>query len=517
MDGLDSILNNPQQTHTQTGDIDDSSDESDSSDEDEPPKPSKRTPSDPYAQLDDETAAALRAEDEQIASLSSMLGISNPKKKQKLSKEYYKEGYGGDFLDFLEGLEDGVLTKPVESDDENDSDDSDVPEELVPMKEPKQSDSDDSSESDSDDGSSQEEEDQDNEVTYRPSVGEDIYGRRLESANDKNVPAKYIPPHLRKTLTSPEGQQPPSSTVNPALRSVSETQSDNTVLKRQINGIINRLSENTTTGVTSQLTALANDHPRHDYQGCILSNLLRCCVSPTQLQTNMISLYVGVVAAIDIQSKESILGCYLVETIGLKYIAALEATNNPANDLDSEPSDKTTSNLCLLLCYLYNYRVIHSQFLYNIIRHHIQHLAGATAGVETTVELLLLILQHTGTALRNDDPSSLKDVVLLIQKRAVELLSRDTNNNNKSDGTTPNSNTSSRIRCMVQALQDLKNNKRKSELQNDPIQITIKKQLQFLGKCKSMTADNGGGTSHANYTNLKISLQDLLDIILWRE
>mgnify|MGYP000574946496 CR=1 FL=1 len=56
-----------------------------------------------YVRLDPDVAAALQRDDEEIAELEAKLGLSSKKNKRRLNKEYAKlEGYGDDFVDFLD-------------------------------------------------------------------------------------------------------------------------------------------------------------------------------------------------------------------------------------------------------------------------------------------------------------------------------------------------------------------------------------------------------------------------------
>lgn len=51
--------------------------------------------------LDEDTAAALRRDEEEIAALEGKLGLDNKKAKKKLHKEFAtQEGFGNDFGDF---------------------------------------------------------------------------------------------------------------------------------------------------------------------------------------------------------------------------------------------------------------------------------------------------------------------------------------------------------------------------------------------------------------------------------
>jgi len=144
------------------------------------------------------------------------------------------------------------------------------------------------------------------------------------------------------------------------------------------------------------------------------------------------------------------------------------------------------------LTYLYNFQVIHCTFLYDAIRDLIQSFA------EVDVEVVLLILQHAGFYLRSDDPAALKDIVLLVQDRALSAL------NQVEVGGTDNE---SRIRYMISAISDLKNNKKSRK---DTQQIDkITRYRKFLGRMKSAAQHQ---QQHSTDTCLRVTLQDIRDI-----
>ena len=92
-----------------------------------------------YSHLDAATAAAMKRDDEEIAALNAKLGLSDPKGKKRLNREYAKlEGYGDDFGTFLEDL-DGMVQRVTrgsahENDDDSQSDDEGEPRNNKPHK-----------------------------------------------------------------------------------------------------------------------------------------------------------------------------------------------------------------------------------------------------------------------------------------------------------------------------------------------------------------------------------------------
>ncbi|CAN0322537.1 unnamed protein product, partial [Hapterophycus canaliculatus] len=72
-------------------------------------------------------------------------------------------------------------------------------------------------------------------------------------------------------------------------------------------------------------------------------------------------------------------------------------------------------NLLLLLAYLYNYGVAHCTLVYDIIGLLVD---GARFGADE-MELLLLLLRHSGYQLRSDDPKALKQIIALVKEKSA--------------------------------------------------------------------------------------------------
>jgi len=146
----------------------------------------------------------------------------------------------------------------------------------------------------------------------------------------------------------------------------------------------------------------------------------------------------------------------------------------------------------LLLCYLYNFGVVHCSLMYDIIRELISHFG------EVDIEMLLLILRHSGRTLRSDDPLSLKDIVLLVQKRTFE---------SNGGASLPSGSVSSRVDFMVSAITDLKNNKKRKQ----DITYTVKtaKLRKMIGNIKIMVAASSSNV-RASDSSLRITLSDIL-------
>jgi len=487
-----------------------------------------------YAGLDAETAAAMKRDDDEIAELEEKMGLkAGSKEKARLHREYAKlEGFGDDFGDFLDGL-DHLMTHGISDRDNSESaedpsddaadnyDDSSEDEELVPMKGPMDAqdfDNDDESvvAELSDEGSMEHEQssddddiptlqqmdrssvdddasevgepikgdasnaEPDHDVThiYRPTVGEDIYGNKIDNNKAATQTKKYVPPHLRNNQQDNQDRKE-------KLRG----------LQRSLNNALNRLSEDTLISVAQSVTGLYPLHATSDVNECLWTNVFNASVDRPTLMTGMIPVYVACLVGVHVQTGDTVqLGGFLIEHVVTKLWSELQSSRlSSSHDAAVTPSDvevnKEVCNLMLVLCYLYNYSMVHSTFMYDVIRHFINHFS------ELDVELLLLTLSHCGHSLRSDDPSSLKEIVLMVQKRTQE----DTNQGRP---------TSSRLGYMISAMTDLKNNnKRKQDTVFSEKTAKLRKQI---GRIKSSAAS--AGISRAADSCLRISLEDILSV-----
>jgi nucleolar MIF4G domain-containing protein 1 len=479
-----------------------------------------------YSNLDSHVAAALRRDDEEIADLEAKLGLGNKKEKSRLKKEYAKlEGYGDDFIDFLDDLDnltDRLVKQSTkeDSDDDNDTSPDDdgqsesEGEEIIPMKEPAFNDLDEddsvmdslesTQSSDSSDhealeddmtrdrSESQEnlqsddmdiEQDHEPEHTYRPSAGENIYGKEIGAAENMEKPRKYVPPHLRNTQEV-EGKED-SAARQDALREI----------QRSLNNALNRLSDDALISVAQSICQLYPMHPTSDVNTMIWNNLQNACIARSHLMTGLIPAYVAAITGVHIEKGDTAqLGEFLIEKTVLEIWKKLEVIRsvNSQNDSplgeESLTVNKETSNLILVLCYLYNFGVVHCSLIYDAIRNLIESFT------EIDVELLLLILSHSGRALRSDDPLALKEIVFLVQKQYTIAKKSNTN--------------ASRLEYMVSAVIDLKNNRKRK--QDALLEEKTTKLRKLLGQIKSKVAQNNVGYK-ASDSSLRIGLRDIFN------
>lgn len=319
------------------------------------------------------------------------------------------------------------------------------------------------------------------EDTYRPVSGEDIYGRVLGDSNT-TAASKYVPPALRKRL----GETKPDSASE-----FDDSSEQARVVRRQINGQLNRLSEQSRDSIVKALQQIFS---QNSFQVC--SHILKDCVltvcsSSTQLMRTLIPHYAGLLAALHF-TVDFHIGSFVLEHLVMKLHSIIEADNSKGGH--SLISDKTPSNLLLIIVLLYSFRVVHHQLIMDIFLFLVREgkcsdspsFSGLT---EQRVELILCIVENCGYSLRADDPVGLKQGITGVIKLAAD--------EDKSEE-------SGRVKFMLKALSDLKNNKSRRQMGAQAEET--QKMRKWLGRIKSSSA----GSKMAGDGCLHITLQDFL-------
>ncbi|TFK33233.1 hypothetical protein BDQ12DRAFT_691462 [Crucibulum laeve] len=409
-------------------------------------------------------------DDTYIAYLESKLGYSKGDKKKKKS-EADEDGLD-DLMEWAdafdtsidhdagkgEGFEEGLRLEDWEYDLEEEEDEGEEEE-------------DDEEDNDEEWGGLEEE---DEESGVKMDEEEDEAPQLLDTAQpapvSKPTPGTaYVPPHLRNLQ---EGH-----------KSSEEIQK----LKRQLKGLLNRMSEQNMDTILDSMEEIYRNHRRNDVTTTV-TNLIIDGVSAHSL---LLDSYVVLHAAF-ISSLHKIIGiefaAHFVQNVVASYerhYAVLKSSD--AGETGSSNQDdskgKECSNLIVLLSELYNFQVISSILIFDVIR----GLLGDEHLAEFNVELLLKVVRNSGPQLRQDDPSALKDIIQIVQSRVPD---------NKDDIL------SSRTRFMIETLTNLKNNKLKRNItqnQGGAAVERMKKFLSSLGKKKHILA----------HEPLRVSLEDL--------
>ncbi|KAL8797512.1 MAG: hypothetical protein Q9195_000328 [Heterodermia aff. obscurata] len=197
--------------------------------------------------------------------------------------------------------------------------------------------------------------------------------------------------------------------IPPSKRSLGKgAEEDMPKLRRQMQGLLNRLSEANLISILKKTEGLYQENPRQIVNTILIDLLMGLLCDPTILQDAFVILHAGFIAALF-----KVLGPEFGAQILLRIYVELTDTDL-LNVLD-EATGKKMSNLASLLAHLYNFKVVGSGLIYDVVRLLIEELS------EKNAELLLRIVRNSGTQLRKDDTTSLKAINQLLQSAVVKV------------------------------------------------------------------------------------------------
>ncbi|CAI6334966.1 unnamed protein product [Periconia digitata] len=247
-------------------------------------------------------------------------------------------------------------------------------------------------------------------------------------------PGKYIPPALRA---------PPSSDVEALSR-----------LRRQIQGLLNRLSDANIMTILRDVEAVYQNNPRGYVTSTLIDLLVGLLADETVLLDTFLILHAGFIAAV-----YKVIG----PDFGAQMLERIVSEFDRNYQRNKDGQGKQTTNLVSVLAELYCFQAIGSKLIFDYLRLFLDEMS------EIHTELILRIVRVAGSQLRQDDPSSLKDIVLLIQKLVTKV----------GEGTL-----SVRTKFMIETINDLKNNKMKTGITASAVAsehvVRMKKQLGTL-------------------------------------
>ncbi|KAF2088479.1 hypothetical protein K490DRAFT_3462, partial [Saccharata proteae CBS 121410] len=270
-----------------------------------------------------------------------------------------------------------------------------------------------------DDDDMEDDEDDDDDAEYesseeeqKPRVRENPYVAPVPA--NAPAPQKYIPPSLRA---------PAASDAEAMTR-----------LRRQTQGLLNRLSEANLLTILKDVEQLYQNNPRQYVTTTLIELLLGLICDRTTLQDTFLILHAGFIAAV-YKVIGTDFGAQLVERIVADF------DKHYSNQASVESGSKETSNLVSLAAEMYNFQVIGSNLIFDYIRLFLEDLT------ELNTELLLRLVRLSGSQLRQDDPTSLKDIVVLMQKSVAKV---------------GEAKLSIRTKFMIETINNLKNNRMKT-------------------------------------------------------
>ncbi|RAL10299.1 MIF4G domain-containing protein, partial [Aspergillus homomorphus CBS 101889] len=398
--------------------------------------------------------AKLDEDEAEIAALEKKLGL---KKGKKLPKSFEEDGLGDLLEDLGEGSDDENRKRKREADDwlrnkrrkaqglqaddedESEEDDSDMGSEdgLEGF------DEDDESLGDFDEDEEEDDDDEDED--------EDMDGMDLdEDEEEEPAPKKKENPYVAPVQESSENK--PQKYIPPSLRAKASSESESLVrLRRQAQGHLNKLSEANMISILGEFEKLYRDYPRGEVTSTLITLLFGLICERSTLSDTFIILHAGFIAAV-----YKVMGM----DFGAEIVQKIVETFDARGDERGTFAGKETINLIALLSQLYNFHVISSTLMFDYIRLFLQDIT------EENTELLLKIIRNSGPQLRQDDPSSLKDIVLLIQPAVAKA---------------GEASLSVRTKFMIDTITDLKNNRLKAGAGSNLASEHITKMRKILG------------------------------------
>ncbi|KAK9772754.1 putative MI domain-containing protein [Seiridium cardinale] len=252
--------------------------------------------------------------------------------------------------------------------------------------------------------------DDDEEVEQAPRVRENPY-----VAPTTNV-AKYVPPSLRK-------QNQSMDEVDAQLR-------------RRVQGLINRLTNENMLGILKDFTSLYDNFPRQSVTSCLVDLLITLVSSPEPRPDSFFTMIAGFVAA-----AQKALGIHVSANLVQTLVQTFKAHHDQASGDQSHAASK---HLVALLAELYNMQVVGARLVFDYVRLFLVKLS------ELNTELLLKIIQICGPSLRREDPHALKEIINLIKPADLK-------------------NASVRTSFMMEEMRNLQANKSKAAARNKDI------------------------------------------------
>lgn len=225
--------------------------------------------------------------------------------------------------------------------------------------------------------------------------------------------------------------------VPPARRQ--ETGSDAELLsriRRQTQGLINRLTESNLLAILSGIEGLYREYPRQHVTSTLIDLLLIQVSEPTSLPDTLLILNAGFSTAV-YQVIGPDFGAQLIQ----QTVERFKHHYAEVSENDTQNVPKQTTNLVTFLSEMYNFQLLSCSMIFDFIRLLLSDLT------EHNAELLLRIVRMAGQSLRRDDPLALKDIVAMIGP-AVKKIG--------------DANLSVRTKFMIETIDDLKNNKAKA-------------------------------------------------------
>lgn len=347
------------------------------------------------------------------------------------------------------------------------------------------------------------------------------------------------------------------------------------MLQRTMNGLLNRLSDQSKDAITRSMRNLFEANSLNVSNNILKSCMLSVCAKSDQTMVTLIPVYAAVISVLHTTVSKEI-GAFMVENLvlllisELDNIASLVCSSSPSSSSSSSADrniqsksetdtpaaphaligNKRLVNYLLILLYLYNLKVLHHQLIIDLMKR-LCHMSPPTATAATSassssssgsglseleLEMVVCIVEHCGHLLRRDDPSAFKIIVTTLSTTltATSTSTTDTTTTAAADDihTDIHSNqlllsqaTESRSNYFIEVLRQANQSGKSSRILNK-YQDNCSVLRKWVGTMRSSiihtnSAAGGRSTSTSRHgqvftidTCLCVSLQDILDVEL---
>ena len=231
------------------------------------------------------------------------------------------------------------------------------------------------------------------------------------TSSQASTTSKYVPPALRHQVNKSE--------------SLSVEQQK---LRRHVNGQLNRLAEGNLDTIVSELEGLYRIFARSDVTSTITELCLDTIAARTNLNESIVVLYAALITSLH-RLVGAEFGANVLQSCVSRFLTSysqMMARSNSTEQGDESMSawSRECANLIMLLCHLFNLKMLSAIILYDMVRlllgksflHMVTGVDEQKPITEIDIELLLRIVQSSGQQLRHADGESLEAIVELTQQ-----------------------------------------------------------------------------------------------------
>ncbi|KAG8229866.1 hypothetical protein J437_LFUL008256, partial [Ladona fulva] len=240
-------------------------------------------------------------------------------------------------------------------------------------------------------------------------------------------------------------------------------------LKRQVKGLLNRLTEANMHKIVSQLEGIYSSNVRNSVNKMLVETLMASVGSSVRAPERLIQESAMLVAILHGIVDMSV-GVIMAHTC-MKDIHNLFMNN-------SDDECKKLDNLTLFIAHLFNFKVIDDVLIYDYLNLLTERFS------EKDIELILSLLRTVGISLRRSNSLQLKDLIIKLQKKASEVKELDS---------------SFRVKYMLEVVLAIKNNNMQKIPNYDPYHVEHLKKLM-----------KGFLPTGISLTQIKIPLEEML-------